>query len=539
MAKAKARASAAVVKTVQQGGPVQREVIPNAGRTMSALREMGYDSFASVMDLIDNSIDAAAKRIDIVIREAIAGGSIVIDIQDDGRGMDEPTLVEALKLGSDVGKYDEKKRLGKFGMGLVTASLSMAQNIWIVTREQDKPAYEATLDLATIQRENKFVISVQAARSDKVVGTLDKHGTIVRLSQIDRITDRNVARFAANLRTRLGRVYRHYLEQGVEIAVNKRLVQRDDPLLLDDPATEVKLDTEIDLGDGSKGRLIAVELPDFGTSGDAEHNIFPHNSGFYVVRNGREIIAGETFGFYRHHHSYSHFRAELRYTGNSGVFHEDIKKSSIHPDDKLVDKLRKLTEKLIAESGRRNRDKPEAAPVLSHRSSSEAINAKLVALIGGPKALAEAVKLASSAVPVEVNNKPPAKAPGKRGRPSKEELAQREEQEKAEAEAKAKLPPAPAVEFVEVDSGDEGRFFTHEQKDHKLVIAYNIRHPLVRMVADAKQKQAHTVLDLVAFALAKAEGDVPEGRKLVNRACDYLKVLAAPAVSGQENGHAT
>jgi hypothetical protein len=534
VAKAKARASAA---GVQQGGPVQREVIPNAGRTMSALREMGYDSYASVMDLIDNSIDAGAKRIDVTIREA-SPGNVVVEIQDDGRGMDEPTLVEALKLGSDVEKYNEKKRLGKFGMGLVTASLSMAQNIWVITRQKDKPAFEATLDLGVIQRKNKFVISVQPAQSDKVVGTLDKHGTIVRLSQIDRISDRNVARFAANLRTRLGRVYRHFLSEGIDIGANKRLVQRDDPLLLEDPQTEVKLDTEIDLGDGSKGRLVAVELPDFGTSGDAEHNIFPHNSGFYVVRNGREIIAGETFGFYRHHHSYSHFRAELRYTGNSGVFHEDIKKSSIHPDDRLLEKLRKLTEKLIAESGRRNRDKPEAAPVLSHRSSSDVINTKLVSLIGGKQALAEAVRLASAPLPPPPVNGQAEKPAGKRGRPSKEELAKREEQQKVEAEAKAKLPPAPSVEFVEVDSGDEGRFFTSEQKDHKLVIAYNTRHPLVRMVADAKQKQAHTVLDLVAFALAKAEGDVPEGRKLVNRACDYLKVLAAPAVpSGQGAGH--
>ncbi len=500
------------------------EVIPNAGRTMTALREMGYDSYASIMDLIDNSIDAGAKRIAITVKEA-GKGSIVVDILDDGKGMDEDTLIEALKLGSDI-DHNDQKDLGKFGMGLVTASLSMARNIWVLTREEGKAAYEATLDLETIVRENRFVIAVHQARSEKVVGTLDDHGTLVRLSMIDRINDTNVARFAGNLRPRLGRVYRHFLAKGIDILVNGRKVVRYDPLFLDHPETEVKLDTTFDLGDGTEGHLVVVDLPEFGTAGDAENDIFPHNSGFYVVRNGREIIAGETFGFYRHHHSYSHFRAELSYVGHSTVLHEDIKKSSIQPDDKLLSKLRKLTENLIADAGRRGREEGRTAePKLAHRSSGETINSKLAVLIQGPTkaALAEASKAVDAAPEPE-----PTPAPRKRGRPSKEEQEKRAAEEKKLAELKAKQPPAPSVEFVEVDGGDDVRFFTHETKGLKTTITYNSRHPFVRMVADSKQKQAHAVLDLFTFALTKAEGDVPEGRKLLNRACDYLKVLAAP-----------
>src|SRR5215510_2180179 len=73
---------------------------PNARRTMEALREMGYDSYASILDIIDNSIDAQASAIRVEIAEQ--KGDIVITIEDDGCGMDEETLSEALRLGSDT-----------------------------------------------------------------------------------------------------------------------------------------------------------------------------------------------------------------------------------------------------------------------------------------------------------------------------------------------------------------------------------------------------------------------------------------------------
>lgn len=510
-------------KPASPSARVFTEVAPNARRTLEALREMGYDSFASIMDLIDNSVDAKATRVDVWIREA--GKSLTVDIQDNGKGMDSKTLAEALRLGSDTSHA--KTDLGKFGMGLVTASLSMARSIYVLTRQADKPAYEADFDMDVITRENKFVITLRPAEGKNVINTLEQHGTLVKLSAIDRIHDRNVARFAANLRTKLGQVYRHFLEKGLEILVNGRKVLRYDPLMLEHPETERVLATTLDLGDGTEATLTVVELPELGTQGDAEANIFPHNSGFYVVRNGREIIAGETFGFYRHHHSYSHFRAELAFTGESTVFHEDIKKSSIHPDDRLLDKLRKLTEKLIAQSGRRGRDRGDGDTMrLTHKAAQEAINSKLGLLANGVTAKDLANVRAGMLTAPEPKPEPEAK---KRGRPTKEEAEKREAEEKARQAELAALPPQPKVEFIEVDGGEKGRFFTTEtDKKGNIVVQYNSRHPLVRMVAESRQPRVSAILDMMSFALAKAEADVPEGKKLVNRACDYLAVLAAP-----------
>ena len=106
---------------------------PNARRTMEALREMGYDSYASILDITDNSIDAQASVIRVEIAEQ--KGDVVITIQDDGRGMDEETLSEALRLGSDTER--DPGDLGKFGMGLVTASIGLSQRVEVLTKEAE------------------------------------------------------------------------------------------------------------------------------------------------------------------------------------------------------------------------------------------------------------------------------------------------------------------------------------------------------------------------------------------------------------------
>lgn len=499
-----------------QSKAVFTEVAPNAAKTLSALREMGYDSFASIMDLVDNSIDAEATKIAVSVKET--GKDIVIDIRDNGTGMDEATLKEALRLGSDT-EHDVKEDLGKFGMGLVTASISMARTVYVLTRKSKAVAYEATFDLDTVGRENKFVVTLHpASNSNRVVELVGDQGTLVRLSAIDRINDRNVARFAANLRAKIGQVYRHFLEKGVSISVNGRAVKLVDPLMLGHELTQIIFDEDVTLEKGKAFHLKVVELAELGQSGDAEANITPHNSGFYIVRNNREIMEAQTFGFYQRHHSYSHFRAELSFKGDmDSEFHVDIKKATIHPGDRLLDKLRKLTEKLIAQAGRRGREATVGEPVKLHHGAADVINL----MLGGGKP-------ATPPVPAALVQGEAAAAEVKKRRGKKLDIV--EEDKKAQA-APA---PGPTVAFGEADLGDTGRFFAAELKadSNQMTITYNTRHPFIRMVGDIRSRQAHGLVDLLAFALARAETEIEGGSKVVNKACDYLKALAtSPEVS--------
>src|SRR5688572_22496878 len=170
---------------------------PNPQRTLSALRELGYDSYSAIADLIDNSIDAGAANIAVTIVDR--EGDIVVQIADDGSGMDESRLDEALRLGSDTSRVEND--LGKFGMGLVTASISMSKRVEVFTRIDGENGFYGGFDLEIIEKENDFVKWVQPIG---INGELFADwSTIIRLSKTDRINNRRPSEFANILRKRL------------------------------------------------------------------------------------------------------------------------------------------------------------------------------------------------------------------------------------------------------------------------------------------------------------------------------------------------
>ena len=99
---------------------IEERLPPNYGKLDVALRSIGYSFEVAVADVIDNSIDAQAKN--VLVRLINTGdGHLDLAIWDDGCGMGEKTLKEAMRFGADVSQ--EIERLGKFGLGLKLASL--------------------------------------------------------------------------------------------------------------------------------------------------------------------------------------------------------------------------------------------------------------------------------------------------------------------------------------------------------------------------------------------------------------------------------
>ena len=95
---------------------------PNPARLIESLRHVGYGNYEAIADLVDNCFDAEADRVFIQISQH--RGDFHITVADNGWGMGRETLDQALKLGS-LTERDIATDLGKFGMGLVTASLSL------------------------------------------------------------------------------------------------------------------------------------------------------------------------------------------------------------------------------------------------------------------------------------------------------------------------------------------------------------------------------------------------------------------------------
>lgn len=120
------------------------ENLPNAAKVISSLRLVGYDNISAIADLVDNSLDAGAQNIQLQIKPDLDGYTIYL--ADNGSGMSKNILDEALKLGSDT-ERDEDSDLGKFGMGLVTASLSMCKRLTVITKANKGPLLTSIQDI--------------------------------------------------------------------------------------------------------------------------------------------------------------------------------------------------------------------------------------------------------------------------------------------------------------------------------------------------------------------------------------------------------
>jgi hypothetical protein len=114
---------------------VEETLPPNYSKLDMALRSIGYSFEVAVADIIDNAIDAQAKR--VLIRFVIKRDApLDVVIYDDGSGMDEMTLREAMRFGADVSEQID--RLGKFGLGLKLASLSQARELRVYSLKAGK-----------------------------------------------------------------------------------------------------------------------------------------------------------------------------------------------------------------------------------------------------------------------------------------------------------------------------------------------------------------------------------------------------------------
>ena len=110
-------------------------VAPNVANFITSIRDVGYNLEIAVADIIDNSITAKAKKIEISI---LINPTLKIEIFDDGYGMLEEELVEAMRLGSKspLEKRD-KNDLGRFGLGLKTSSFSQCKKLTVFTKKND------------------------------------------------------------------------------------------------------------------------------------------------------------------------------------------------------------------------------------------------------------------------------------------------------------------------------------------------------------------------------------------------------------------
>ena len=164
------------------------EVIPSARRLIRSLRDMGYDFSSAVADLIDNSI--AAQSTLVAIDVEFDGDDSWVRIADNGIGMSNAELKEAMRYGAER-DYDADD-LGKFGLGLKTASMSQCQRLSVASRVNKQRAEIAAFcwDLDHIEKTNRWeILALEREHLGPAIRKplRDNTGTVILWQRLDRV----------------------------------------------------------------------------------------------------------------------------------------------------------------------------------------------------------------------------------------------------------------------------------------------------------------------------------------------------------------
>lgn len=379
---------------------------PDAARLIFGLRDTGYNVKTAAADIIDNSIaaDADCVNVEIVLHE---DGRKLVYFGDNGTGMDPETVRRAMRYGAP--ERENLKSLGKFGLGLKTASSSVCKKYSIISKaEPGRVLAKLAWDLDHVKERSEWEMLEEPVTSDEeemFEELCGDKGTLVIWEKCDRILSKEyeaggtkeqqaIKRLADSLSRHLSLVYHRFVdksdkrERNVDIFINQSPVvpwnpfypKRSEQVL---PEKKQKLVVELPDGSEETASIRAWILPhrrDMTKDEEREHaRISNRAQGFYVYREGRLIQDGgwmEVFGAPEPHTSLLRIEFDFGHALDD-AFRIDVKKSRIlfHPE--LEDGLRSLLQPVYREAGnryrRQSRAQANAAKTVDHGSSNKNI----------------------------------------------------------------------------------------------------------------------------------------------------------------------
>jgi len=344
------------------------ELPPDPERVIVGLRDTGYEFETAVADIVDNSIAANATKVDLWLG-ADHRGNIRLSIVDNGDGMDRLGLINAMQYGSRA--RPSAASLGKYGLGLKTASTAFCKRLSVVSRPDGKTSpLMATWDLMHVAHAKKWSLLLTADCDPEAIEYLDElapghSGTVVLWDDVDRLIkeyqNRNgtpakkaLRTKEASLRRHLAMVYQRFLDpndmraRDVTIRLNGAAVDAWDPFQrgLSELVAQEEIVTE--LPDGKKAAFTVrayilprrEEFPDDKLAQAAQ--LSNDRQGIYIYRENRLIHDADWLGLYQKEPHLTLLRVEFSFDHKlDDAFHLDIKKSQIILNDDLAEWLQK------------------------------------------------------------------------------------------------------------------------------------------------------------------------------------------------------
>lgn len=286
-----------------------RNVPPAAGAMLESLRGLGYSTATAIADLIDNSISAEATLVDIHF--AWVGADSWIRIADNGKGMSDANLESAMRLGArDPREARPPGDLGRFGMGLKTASFSQARILTVASRTQGQEKCCLRWDLDNLGGEAGHWFLHEGCKpgsEDRLLtDCTSKNGTVVLWENLDRIvTDgfsaQDMIDLADEVEAHLAMTFHRLLDGGLTLKLNGQRIRGWDPFLTGHPGKALE-SVEYKFLHASGVVAQCHVLPHKDLLKPSEHEAaagpggWAAQQGFYIYRNKRLLLAGGWLG---------------------------------------------------------------------------------------------------------------------------------------------------------------------------------------------------------------------------------------------------
>jgi len=512
----------------------------NPARVLAALGKIGYDPVSAVLDIADNSVSHGAEHIDVSIlvtkrSEGRGCSKAIVDtivIKDDGRGMNEELLDNALSLGSSE-KYYSLGTLSKFGLGLKSAASSLGKRLEIITRMSEEQPLKAILDQEIIEQENDYVYDIDTPNDaeleefDRFVGGSEHTGTFIKISKINCESLPSVAEILDGLRKKIGIVYYYYItgQSGATkrtFTVNGEIVEPYDPLFTDEIDDEDgnldelnwdglspkwitrQQDIQLDTNSGCIAKVEITQLPHPPSVADREimsqkacrdkYMIGAGNYGFYIYRNMRLISWADSLEMVGQDQNLYSFRGRILIDSDSDeVLNIDVTKSRIQLSELAKSQLTPI----VQEAKNKSFDawdtaKRYLAIKTGQQEPHSAINEeldKIGSIVEKDDRIDEEVASADEQ---------------KKLRKRREQAIQSSE---ATPEEKEKLvQSSQRVQYVEALPNNQLWQRAHDPESG-LIVRVNRSHRLIREILESQTRNSQLVkvLDVLFFSLARGE----------------------------------
>lgn len=347
---------------------------PKPSSLIESLRSVGYSLPTAIADIIDNSI--AAKASEIKIHFNWSGSNSSVCILDNGKGMTESELHEAMRPGSQSPLESRSQSdLGRFGLGLKTASFSQCRELCVISKPLGGTVSTRTWDLGYVAKHNEWRLLKETTTAAKQwLRKVDQasSGTVVVWSDLDRLTGGDsVGDAAAHQRfndaieqvgEHLALTFHRFLEdRSLNILINAHPVKAWNPFM-ENHATTYKTPIETILFGNSRVIFRGYVLPHKDKLNEKEfrENAGPRGwsgqQGFYIYRNRRLLAYGDWLRLGKpnpwtreEHYRLARICLDLNNDADAD-WQLDVKKSTARPPGIIRERLAELAESVRSQA---------------------------------------------------------------------------------------------------------------------------------------------------------------------------------------------